>query len=97
MKPPQISKSGLRKSSQIIGDIKKDIPSFPPVPKSGLLRLFQIIGDPKRGIPPLIPVSKSTWWSGVKSGRFPKPIKISERCTAWSAEEVWALTEDATV
>lgn len=23
----------------------------------------------------IIPVSKSTWWAGVKSGRFPKPVK----------------------
>ena len=80
MATPQISKSN----------------SLIPVPKSGFLRLFQIVGDSKKGIPPLIPVSKSTWWSGVKSGRYPKPVKISQRCTAWLAEEVWALTKDAT-
>ena len=72
-------------------------PLIPPVPKSGFLRIWQILGDPKKGIAPLIPVSKSTWWAGVKSGRYPKPVKIAERCTAWPAEEVWALTKDATV
>ncbi len=66
--------------------------SLIPIPKSGLLRLSQILGDPKKGIPALIPISKSTWWNGVKSGLYPKPIKISKRCTAWLAEEVWALT-----
>jgi prophage regulatory protein len=70
-------------------------PQSIPAPKSGFLRLFQIVGDPKRGIPPLIPVSKSTWWAGVKTGRYPKPVKIASRCTAWLAEEVWALTEKA--
>lgn len=56
---------------------------------AGFLRLPQIIGDPKTGIPPLIPVSKSTWWSGVKSGRFPKPIKLGTgRVTVWSAAEI---------
>ena len=58
-----------------------------------LLRLPQIIGHKKNKIPPLIPVCRSTWLAGVKSGRFPKPIKLSERVTAWRAEEVFALIE----
>jgi hypothetical protein len=41
-----------------------------------LLRLKQIIGDPRSDPPiePIIPVSKSSWWEGVKSGRYPKAI-----------------------
>lgn len=37
-------------------------------------------------------VSGSTIWSWVKKGTFPKPIKLSENCTAWIAEDVerWA-------
>lgn len=58
---------------------------------SGLLRLKQIIGDKKQGIPPLVPVSKTTWWLGVKEGRFPKPIKLTEKCTAWRVEDIQAL------
>jgi prophage regulatory protein len=64
------------------------------ISKSGFLRLSQIVGDSKKGIPPLIPVSKSTWWNGVKSGRYPRPVKISERCTAWPTESIRALIED---
>ena len=43
------------------------------LPRAGLARLEQIIGDPTADppIPPLIPISKSTWWAGVRSGRFP--------------------------
>lgn len=54
------------------------------------LRLRQIIGDPraKPPIAPLIPVSKSTWWQGVKDGRFPEPIKLSARITAWRESEI---------
>lgn len=59
-----------------------------PLPDFGYVRLAQIIGDPKAGIPPIIPVSKSTWWAGVKSGRYPKPIKLSKRCSAWLAEDI---------
>lgn len=42
---------------------------------------------------PLIPVSRSTWWAGVKNGRFPRPVKLSERCTAWRVEDIRALIE----
>jgi hypothetical protein len=64
-----------------------------PLPKSGFLRVVQIVGDKENGIPPIIPVSKSTWWAGVKSGRYPKPVKLSERCTAWRVEDIQALIE----
>lgn len=42
-------------------------------------------------IPRLIPVSKSTWWTGVRSGRYPKPVRLGPRCTAWTVESVLAL------
>ena len=64
-----------------------------PLPETGFLRLPHIIGDPKARppIPPLYPVSKSTWWAGVKSGRFPKPVKLGPRITAWRVEDIRAL------
>lgn len=36
----------------------------------------------------LIPVSRSAWWAGCKDGRYPKPIKIGPRTTAWRAEDI---------
>jgi prophage regulatory protein len=65
------------------------------LPKTGYLRLAQIVGNKKAGIPAIYPVSKSTWWQGVKSGRYPQPVKLSERCTAWRVEDVLALIEQA--
>lgn len=71
------------------------------LPETGFLRLSQIVGtpaDPKRkrpAVPGLYPVSRSTWWAGVKSGRFPQPVKIGERCTAWRAEDIRALIDSA--
>lgn len=64
-----------------------------PTPESGFLRLKQIIGDPKAvpPIPAILPVSKSTWWEGVASGRFPRPVRLSARTVAWSAKEIRAL------
>lgn len=63
------------------------------IQQNGLLRLPQIIGDPKANppIPPIIPVSASSWWNGVRSGKYPKPIKLGPRTTAWRASEVLAL------
>jgi prophage regulatory protein len=41
-----------------------------------------------------IPVSKSTWWAGVKSGRFPRPVKLGPRITAWRDEDIDRLIEE---
>lgn len=66
------------------------------LPCTGYLRLFQIIGNPKANppIPPLIPVSKSTWWEGVRTGRYPKAIKLGPRITAWRVEDIQRLIID---
>ncbi len=40
--------------------------------------------------PHILPVAHSTLWAMVKDGRFPKPLKLSERVTVWRAEEVAA-------
>ena len=60
---------------------------------TGFLRLTHIIGDPHANpaVPPLIPVSSSTWWAGVKSGRFPPPVKLGPRITAWRVEDIQVL------
>ncbi|MFC5741193.1 helix-turn-helix transcriptional regulator [Dyella tabacisoli] len=67
------------------------------LPETGYLRLPQIVGKPAtetaQAIPALIPVSKSTWWAGVRSGRYPKPTKLGERITAWRVEDIRALIE----
>lgn len=55
------------------------------LPETGFLRLPDILK--------LIPVCKSTWWNGVKSGRYPKPVKLGARATAWRAEDIRALIE----
>lgn len=39
----------------------------------------------------VIPLGKTSWWEGVRSGRFPKPVKLSARCTAWRAEDIRQL------
>jgi len=55
------------------------------LPNTGFIRLPDVLDH--------FPVSKSTWWAGVKDGRFPTPIKISANITAWRAEDVHALID----
>ncbi len=49
--------------------------------KNDLIRLRDVLK--------LIPVSKTCWWSGVRSGLYPKPIKISSKVTAWRAKDIY--------
>jgi predicted DNA-binding transcriptional regulator AlpA len=57
----------------------------PELSENALLRLPQVLA--------LVPVSRSTWWAGCKSGRFPKPVKLGPRTTAWRASDIAALLE----
>lgn len=67
------------------------------LPETGFIRIGQIIGNPKATppIPPLIPISKSKLWGDIKAGKFPKPIKLGARCTAWKVEHIRAYIESA--
>jgi prophage regulatory protein len=68
------------------------------LPETGFLRLTQIIGDAKAEppVPAVIPVSKSTWWEGVKTGRYPPPVRtLGRRITAWRVEDIRKLIEQA--
>jgi len=56
------------------------------IPDTGFVRLAQILE--------VIPLGKTCWWEGVKSGRFPKPVKLSARCVGWKAEDIHALIKE---
>ena len=55
------------------------------LPETGFVRLPLVLA--------LIPVAKSSWWQGIKEGRFPKPVKLGPRTTAWRAEDIRSLIE----
>lgn len=50
------------------------------LPQTGFVRLPTVLF--------FIPVSRSVWWDGVKTGRFPASVKLSEKCTAWRVESI---------
>jgi predicted DNA-binding transcriptional regulator AlpA len=43
----------------------------------------------------LYPVGRSTWWAGVKAGRFPAPVKLGPRVTAWPVDAIRDLSREA--
>lgn len=57
------------------------------LPETGFLRLPEVLK--------FIPVSKSTFWAGIKTGRFPKPQKLGPRITVWRAEDIKAFIESS--
>ncbi|MCX7099627.1 MAG: AlpA family phage regulatory protein [Methylococcales bacterium] len=42
---------------------------------------------------PRLGISKSTIWRLVREGKFPKPIKLSDKVTVWKADAVLAWLE----
>lgn len=64
-------------------------------PTERLYRVTDIIGDRKRGIPALFPVSRSYWFKGVRSGKFPKPIRLSPGVVVWKGSDIDAMIAEA--
>jgi prophage regulatory protein len=56
------------------------------LPHDGFVRIHSILAPHGP-----IPVGKSTWWAGVKSGRYPRPVKLGPRITAWRVSDIRAL------
>ena len=77
---------GAQKASHHSPELRKAASTFDDLANSGLMRQAQIIPD-------LIPVSSATWWRGVKTGRFPKPHKLSERITVWRVSDIRKFLE----
>jgi hypothetical protein len=65
------------------------------LPSTGYLRLKQILGTKKSNppTPAIIPIGKTSWWEGIKEGKFPKPIKLGPRITVWRVEDIRALID----
>ena len=55
-----------------------------PATADRLLRIDEVLA--------LTNIGKSSWWAGVKSGKFPKPIKLGKRTTRWRLNDILELT-----
>jgi prophage regulatory protein len=48
-----------------------------------LLRLPEVLA--------MFPISRSGWYEGVRTGRYPTPVKLGARAVAWRREDLQAL------
>lgn len=55
------------------------------LPPTGFLR--------EKDVRTLIPMGRSTLWEKVKAGKFPKPVKLGPKITAWRVEDIKAYIE----
>lgn len=56
--------------------------------RAGYVRLSDILAPAGP-----LPISRSSWWAGVKAGRYPAAVKLGPRITAWRVDDILALME----
>lgn len=54
-----------------------------PDDDDAVVRLSTVLG--------VYPVSKTAWRDGVRSGRFPRPVKLGPRAIGWRAGQIREL------
>jgi predicted DNA-binding transcriptional regulator AlpA len=65
----------------------KPAKSILPPREDALLRIWDILGSKKRGVPARIPVGRTTWYEGIRTGRFPKGVRIGV-ATMWREADI---------
>jgi predicted DNA-binding transcriptional regulator AlpA len=50
------------------------------MPQEGFVRLPQVLHVLGNG--------KTTFWEGIKTGRFPAPVKLGPRTSVWKVEDI---------
>ncbi len=63
------------------------------IPSTGYLRIDHILGNRKKGIPALLPMCRSTWYAGIRAGKYPKSINLTERTVVWKVEDILELID----
>jgi len=88
-KPISFEEVNHRPKKALLEDARRSLPV------EGYLRLWQIVGG--KGCPAILPISKSSFWAGVREGRFPKPVKLGKRTTCWRVSEIRQLFESEAI
>lgn len=53
------------------------------LPDFGYLRIKQVLK--------IFPVSRTSWYEGIKTGKYPKPVKLSDGVSAWRLIDIKKL------
>ncbi|MEJ1298317.1 MAG: AlpA family phage regulatory protein [Candidatus Sedimenticola sp. (ex Thyasira tokunagai)] len=81
--PSDTTQSDQTHSSQIEPKYKTDLSTLP---RDAIIRLPDVLR--------LFPVSKSTWWAGIKAGRYPSPIRLGNRAVGWRLGSILDLSRN---
>ncbi len=44
----------------------------------------------------VLDIGKTTWWCGIRDGKFPRPAKLGTRKARWNVKDIRALIEKYT-
>jgi prophage regulatory protein len=78
--------------NEISGEISMVITALKPIDDLSKLHPEAVIRKPD--VLRLFPVSNSTWDTGVKSGRYPAPVRLSPRGVGWRLKDILALINE---
>ena len=67
----------------------RPIDNFASLPDDAFVRLPTVLA--------VYPVGRSTWWAGVKNGKYPAPIKLGANISAWRAGQIRQLIQQPAV
>jgi len=65
---------------------KQDI--SPILPTEGFVRLPVVLK--------VLSIGKTSWWNGIKEGKYPKPLLLGKRTARWNVKEIRTLIEKYT-
>jgi len=55
------------------------------LPEIGFVRIRTVLQ--------IIPVSRSAWYLGIQQNKYPKPVKLGPRSSAWRVQDIRALID----
>lgn len=50
----------------------------------------------EREVLQILPIGRASLWAGIKSGRYPRPVKLGPRTTCWRESEILRLVAGGT-
>ena len=56
---------------------------FQDLPSEGFVRLPVVLR--------VLGIGKTSFWCGIKEGKYPKPVKLGPRTSAWRVEDIRAF------
>ena len=58
------------------------------LPNEGFVRLPVVLK--------VLSIGKTTWWCGIRDGKFPKPAMMGKRTARWNVKDIRAIIEKYT-